>query len=483
MNSITDKFSKGLPWLTISSIAGRVFLVLCTFAVIRILSVSDFGKLGLVQNTIGLFLVFSGFGLVQTITKLISEYRQNDDIGKINRLITLTFLFNIAISITFIVLILLFSKDISLSLLACRTDYLIIITSFIFIIINSLFNLIIAVYYGYEFFDNIAKYQFLFNILTGAFQVIGALAYGVVGFFIGNIAGALLSIFFIKFNFTKKVADYRVSFEFRKDEVRTIFMFSFPSFLSSMVLVAAQWFTVFLLSKSHDNFFQNGIFNLANTFKNVILFFPAILNSFSLPILSNTSNNKDHYDSALEHTFVLILLTTLPIFIFVVYGFDFYKVFLGKEYINSDISITVLSLAAVLSAIGGAYGTALISIGKVWHGFLINAIFSVGLILGAFIFIDSLGAYGLSISYAINYFLTLFYALFILYIAKVLKISSLKKVISASLYCIIITMFGVIFKDTRIYLLIPIELATLIFIVKYLDTQKIIIGMVKNRNA
>ncbi len=49
----------------------------------------EFGKLGIVQSTVGMFQVFAGFGLGLTATKYVAEFRDSDP-AKTGRIIGLS---------------------------------------------------------------------------------------------------------------------------------------------------------------------------------------------------------------------------------------------------------------------------------------------------------------------------------------------------------------------------------------------------------
>src|SRR5581483_5718522 len=75
---IVHRLVRGAFWSLMGTAATRIFTVISTILVARILGKENFGVLGMVLSTFGMFGTLAGFGLGSTTTKYLSEYRAKD---------------------------------------------------------------------------------------------------------------------------------------------------------------------------------------------------------------------------------------------------------------------------------------------------------------------------------------------------------------------------------------------------------------------
>ena len=74
----------------------------------------------------------------------------------------------------------------------------------------------------------------------------------------------------------------------------------------------------------------------------------------------------------------------------------------GSGFSQGAQVLVWVTLSTILSTSIGVIGAAISSMGKMWHGFMLNCIWGAALLVFTYIFISK-GAYGLSLAYVLSY--------------------------------------------------------------------------------
>ena len=77
LSPLTSRLLRGTLWSLGGAAASRAFTLLGSVITARLLGVEGFGKLGVVQSTIGMFAVFASFALGLTATKYVAQWRNS----------------------------------------------------------------------------------------------------------------------------------------------------------------------------------------------------------------------------------------------------------------------------------------------------------------------------------------------------------------------------------------------------------------------
>lgn len=146
-------------------------------------------------------------------------------------------------------------------------------------------------------------------------------------------------------------------------------------------------------------------FDIANQWRNTILFVPAALSQIALPLLSASVHNKDEYRRVFNKNF------KINIYIGVIFVFFFILIspiivgFYGEEYRDLLIPIIVMFITTGFITVNNVIGQAIASQGKMWLGFYVNLIWAAVLVTSCYILVVNyhLGATGICVSYLISY--------------------------------------------------------------------------------
>lgn len=77
-SKVGSRLAHGVFWSMAGSVISRSMMLCATVLLARMLGKMFYGELGIIQSTVGMFGVFSGFGLGLIATKHVTEFCQRD---------------------------------------------------------------------------------------------------------------------------------------------------------------------------------------------------------------------------------------------------------------------------------------------------------------------------------------------------------------------------------------------------------------------
>src|SRR5208283_3682077 len=87
-SELGSRLASGLLWSTSGGAASRVLALFTAVIVARIIGKTEFGELGIIQSTVGVFGLVAAFGMDTTTMKYVAEFRTKDP-AKTGRIIKL----------------------------------------------------------------------------------------------------------------------------------------------------------------------------------------------------------------------------------------------------------------------------------------------------------------------------------------------------------------------------------------------------------
>lgn len=405
--SLRARFVLGTFWALVGTLISQGLQLAATVLVARWLGKAEYGQLGIVRSTVGVFGVFVGLGLGLTATKYVSEFRALDPVrsGRIIGLSLTTALVSGACVTLTLVLVAPWLAAHTLASPAVAGPLALGSGLLFFGEINGVQ---IGALSGLEAFGAIARV----NLWAGlcAFPAIISLTWiwGLKGAILGLVASQAINSLFAHVALRRETAKAGISVVWRGcwQERRVLWHFSLPAFLANALPVPATWACNTLLVNSRGGYPEMGLFSAADQWRTVVLFFPNILSRVLLPILSSGSREETHQDSpftkTLEAGFSVALLVALPLAATLCFGRELVLFVYGKDFAAMGPPLTGLLCAAGIIALGAPSGLAVQAKGAMWLGFFANLIWAA-MLLGCFHFFIGLGAWGLAISYTASY--------------------------------------------------------------------------------
>lgn len=165
------------------------------------------------------------------------------------------------------------------------------------------------------------------------------------------------------------------------------------------------WVCNYILVKQASGYVQMAYFDIANQWRNTILFIPTALSQIALPMLSAAVQDPKLYKSTYIKNIKLNFYIAMAMVIVFVIASPFIVYTYGTEYKDALYPLIIMFVTTGLIALNNVIGQVIASKNKMWLGFLVNLIWGIILILMSYVFIVIFhwGAIGISLAYLISY--------------------------------------------------------------------------------
>lgn len=401
--SIQAKISKGIAWTFLGTLISKVLLLLVFIVIAHMLSIVEYGQLGIIRNSILTFsmLSFATFGI--TATRYIAIYKDKDLI-KTNKVLTITRILVLIVSFAITFFIFYSAEQIAHYMLNDITMTVYVKISSMTILFTALNGYQNGALAGLEKFKEISFINMVYGALTFPILLFGAYYWRVEGVIYGL---ALVSFFTwaVSFYYLKK-ALHESSIEFvfdgLKDELKVLYKFSLPVFLSGLLATPVFYLLNAMLAHQPEGYIQLGIFSAAFYFTiisrtaNVIIgnvLYPYAMKQFG------SENSRFEYVNILG-PFIIGVMINLPIVIFP----EVLVMMFGEKYSGEDfeISALLLALSAILVTSTQGIGRNFAAGNMMWWNVFTNLSFAVILSI-AILFLAEYGSVGVSLSLVFAY--------------------------------------------------------------------------------
>lgn len=411
-SDIGNRIASGAFWSFTGNAVAKVIVLIAGILCAHILTKDQYGEFAMVRSTIDMFVIFGTAGLGMTATKYIAEYKNicRDKVGSIYRL-TNGFAFITAI-ITCI-LVLLFSEYLASVTLkaphlvnAIRVGALLLFVT----ILNGAQN---GALLGFEDFKARSINTLIGSIFEAIFMLIGANFYGVIGAILGYGIGYIALYMANILSIHKNLSKYGITSDKRcidKNDLKLLYQFSIPAALSSILVGPSYWISRTILVRS-SGFSELAIYEAANYWNSLILFIPAAVSQIILPILSSVpKEDKKQFWKVLKiNLFLNVIISTI-----LALGASMLSPLLmasyGSEYSNYYNILITLVCATIFNVSSSIVGNAIVSMGKMWIGFIFNLVWSFLFTFFSWLFIhNGMGSMGVACALLLSYFLHTIY--------------------------------------------------------------------------
>ena len=404
-NSIQAKeLINGSFWSVVGSMTSRGLIFVAWILVGNLLGSDDFGAFGLIRDTILMFTVFAGLGLGITASKFVSEFI-GKDVGKAARIMGLTMLFGIMADLLLGIIVYIYSPYIAGTVID-RPEYTLEFRiASVILFFCSLNGAQIGILQGLQRFKDIATVNFWQSVISFPLFYIGARFAGVRGavmaFAFYNIIVCVLS--HIKLKKAIKSMALELDFKDAFKEKRIIFTYSFPAFLSGLLVTPVKWVTDVMLFNSENGAHEMGLFTAVYTFN---LIFITVASMIDAPFLVVLSKNRDEsINSNLNRVNVILPwciggLIIMPFMLFPEIIMAFFDSSFHGESFRVNMILVLLFTLIIMYKQGLARILAVNNLQ--WYGVISNLVWGISLIC-FFYFARSHGAVGLCLGYIVAY--------------------------------------------------------------------------------
>ena len=412
------RLAKGAFWSLAGSLISRGLGLLSAILVGRMLGKQEYGELGIIQNTIGMFGTLAGFGMGLTANKYVAEFKRTDPAraGRIIALASATAW--ISSGIMAVVLVACGPWLSAKTLAAPQLGGLLQIGAFL-LLFSGVNGAQTGALSGFEAFKRIAHINLISGLLTFPFMVIGAWKWGVTGAVWGLIGSQVANCAMSFLAVRTEAAGYRIPLRYAGclSDLSLFWSFSLPAVLIGLMNSVAAWGTSALVVNQMGGYGDMGIYNAALRVKQIPDAVLSMLIAPVIPVLSEAFGSADHvsYQKTLRLFLLMSTLTVVPISLVQVAAPELTLLPFGVEYQGRPSIVSCLMFYSILGSLGLCIGYVLTTTNRVWLIWLLSIGFAVGQVLAAVALVPRYAAAGYAASQSLAYLVWLVPGVIVLY--------------------------------------------------------------------
>ena len=405
-SGLKAKIISGLFWNFIGTLISKGLIFFAFIYIARIISIEDYGKIGIIRSFILTFTLLSLGSLGATATKYLAIYK---DIDKKNasKILSLNRVVVLFISIAILIFLLSLSKSIAKNFfgdITLSTDVQISAVAIFFSALNGLQTGALS---GLEKFKEISYLNMINGTLTIPLLIFTAKYYGVRGVTSGLMLTNFLLWLTSAYILMKVVKKEKIYFTLRdlKNEFQILKDFSLPSFLGSLMISPIVLLCNAMLVHSTNGFTKMGIYNAAFNYSTIVLtmitIWAQVLYPYSMKMYDK--NNKKFEFINIISPLITGIFLCLPLLVFP----DFFSNIFGSKYASDDMFATTTFVAMFTIVIGYGQGISInFAAGNyMWWNLLHNFVWGLLSLIFCKLLIH-MGAKGRALAFLLSYVAT-----------------------------------------------------------------------------
>ena len=409
------RIAKGAIWGTVGTVATRSITVLLSFILARILGKDGFGEYGIITSTAAMIGGFAGLGLGSTVTRYVAnlKIREPERAGKIIGLSSLITWFS---AVIYGAVFIYFAPWLAQKTLAAPHLAPMLQISSITIGLGVVNSVQVSTLTGLESFKVSSILSTIFGIVQSLLVVLLAWHAGVKGAVIALALTSCLTViaYYIISRRELRNTHIKVTFNEAWSEWRVLVKYSLPAFLSTITVGPVIWASNAFLANQPNGYGQLGIFNAAQQWHTFIQFFPALVSTAVLPVMSDMYGRGDKRGSinVMWKMMKITAILVIPLAILVSLLSPLIIKGYGSSFAGGHWVIVIVVFTTVLSSIAAHLGTFIAAAGKMWIGFAINSAWGLAFIILSY-YLVKWGAEGLAAAKFMAYVLHFTWALIV----------------------------------------------------------------------
>ncbi len=280
----------------------------------------------------------------------------------------------------------------------------------LFAIISEIFyGLTLGILEGLQLFKKLNLLTIIIVFLKFTFTILASHLYGleigIIAWVSASLFGSIITLFFLKKAlFKKQLHISSINIKDCKSEIKLFIKYSVPSTIELSLLLLIMW----LIKTNIYNYGDVGkskiaAFNIANQFKSLAIYIPAIFINMLQSFFSSSYGNNDKekinflYKNAKKLTVIVSIILTITTLLFS----DYIILIFGRGYNEASLILSILIIPIVLLTINSLNRQLLISMGKIKFIALNNSFCAMFMFLFYYVLIyfdiDILVAFSISI--------------------------------------------------------------------------------------
>lgn len=376
-----------------------MFALISSVVAARILGKAGYGELGIIQTTIIMFGVLAGMGLGATTTRYVAQYRLTDP-ERASAIISMSRIISWITSIIMAIALLATAPWLASHSLNAPSLSPSLRLGALLLLFGGINGAQTGALTGFEAFRSVA--------LIGVGSGLASLILMTLGAFLGGVPGALGGLI-VSLAGTCAANWYFLGQEMNRakipphpqhpwSELKTLWIFSLPAMLLSMLVIPGNWLSTAVLARQPGGYAELGCYSVAAQWRNLIIIIPTALGGAVFPMLADlygkgdTAGYKKTVWANLISTSTVAGLGALAVGLlspFIVRAY-------GHEFSDASQVIILMAISGFLIALNSVAGNVIMSQGKIWIGCVFCSLLVAILIGTSYLMVPRFGAVGLA---------------------------------------------------------------------------------------
>lgn len=397
-SKIFQTILRGGAWMAVATIFAQFAGLVSSILVARILGVEEFGKYGILNETVLAFATIATRSMQVTATKFLAQYKRTEP-EKAGRLCGLCWASSVGIGVLIGLFVFSFAGPLSTWVGSPPMKGLFQVGA-LSVVLSAVLGVQSGMILAFQRLKFLAVTSIIFAAFKPALLPLLCYLYGLVGFVWGLVFISCLNWVVNSSLLRRCFRESGVTFTFKgmREERAVLWKFTLPHALGTLVNMPVTWLSVMLLARSPNGVTEVAIFTAVQRWRKVILFLPATISNPSIPILAE-SFGQGKYTRAAK-----VMLGTVGINAFVcgliAVGLAVASPHLlglfGPEFREQGVTTMIVFLvAAFIQALIVPLGNVVGNAGRNWNG-LIGTMLRAGTLLGVAYWLVPLGSVGLA---------------------------------------------------------------------------------------
>ena len=401
-----EKMKNAFKWSLIGQVFTRSFSLISSLVLAKIMLPDTYGKYIYIIGTIMYLAQMMSLSIRITTTRNVS-YLINIDKNKVERYIYISIVLSLIFCFVAFIIALIGVNLFKDNFIVNEYGGIILILSFTALVSEVLITTMIGVLEGLKSFKTLNISSIIVSLLKLILSYFGYLYFGVSGAILGWVISSNLGLLiFTKYLFNSfdffDLSIFKNSFIKCKEEIKLFFSFSIPSFLEMSILILCIWIIqTIILSEPITGKKEIALYNIANQWKSILIYLPAIIINMLQPFLSDYFGKGESVNimKLLKKTKRVIIILSVLLSVLFISSSNLIISFYGESYYEASKVLVILILPIIFININALNRQFLISIGKIWQIAIINFISATTIITSFILLKDN---FPLSVSFAVS---------------------------------------------------------------------------------
>lgn len=393
-------------WVLVGTIVSRVIAFIGSVILARLLSPVCFGQLAVIQSTGVLAAGLISGGLAITATHFVAVHREASRESSIRFGVSALMLALCAGTLGTLAVLFL-AGPISTQLLADASIQQGLALSSLYIVFSSVSGVAVGALYGLNEFRQATLITVLRAALMILFQVSASVQWGMEGAVVGLVASEGAVVLYVGILIAWLVRKERWTGPWWPtwNTVRELLGFSLPALLASAATQPALWLTGVLLVQEPGGFAAMALFNVADRYRQMIVFLPSTLSPIALSYLSSFhgQGNTGGFRIILWwNVIATVAFAILPMVLLLTFAREAMGLY-GPDYVGGETTLMILTCSSVFVALNNVFGQSLVSTGRIWWRCAFDIVLAAALVGSGWLLMPALMAEGLAWAHLIGF--------------------------------------------------------------------------------